>query len=67
MQLYEEMKTLSTMNRLAVLLGFVSMVLISAAFYVYVYHREDYVQLIFAFLVIGALWYFLQYLKRRKL
>ena len=67
MQLYEEMKTLSTMNRLAVLLGFVSMVLISAAFYVYVYHREDYVQLIFAFLVIGALWYLLQYLKRRKL
>ena len=65
MQLYEEMKTLATMNRLVLLLGFVSIVLISTAFYIYVYHREDYVQLILAFLVIGAFWYFTRYLRAR--
>ncbi len=58
---------MSIMKRLAVLLGFVLIVLISTAFYVYVRHGEDYMELIFAFLVIGAVWYFLRYLQRRKL
>ena len=54
------------MKNLALLLGLVLLMLVFTAFYAYVHPREDYVQVFSVFLVIGAFWYFLRYLQRKR-